>query len=132
MSLSLPGHRPCLTSAFNWFLGIKNDPAVKEPVRQVTTWIDMRNQMVTRSSSERHRWIEIQHAWFKLLDSPKLRKSKWKVAAGPISATILTLKQFGWDPYRPDEWSPKNHDRQGNALRVTLATEEGGPRTEHE
>ena len=47
-ALSPPGFRQCPTSTINWFIGQQNDPQVREPLRQVMMWYDIRSELVKR------------------------------------------------------------------------------------
>ena len=129
IAIAPPGHRPCTTTSISWFLGQDADPAIKEPLRQIEAWVDMRNQLVVGSAMDKQRWISIQRSFFTLLTCPKLRKSGWSKVTGPIAATIMTLRRIGWRAESTAKWLAPNTDNEGNRMRAVFCDEQGGPST---
>ena len=67
-------------------------------------------------------WIDIQGAWFRLIRNKQLKHLGWRVATGPIAATIRTLRQIGWEPTTASAWRTKYPDLEGDTVFAVLAS----------
>ncbi|CAK0847722.1 unnamed protein product [Prorocentrum cordatum] len=87
----------CLTSTLAMLYG-RGDPAKSIPREQLAAWLDQ-----WFAHPELH--ARIARAW-----QPSLRRlrlageSRWRRVRGPISATVATLLDAGWDPVDHDFW----------------------------
>ena len=122
-ALRPPGYHGCISTTIAWHIGVDADPCIQEPLRQLSVWIDLRNSLITGGIEDRRKWIDIQGAWFRLIRNKQLKHLGWKVATGPIAATILTLRQIGWEPTTPFAWRAKHPDLEGDVVFAVLASD---------
>ena len=101
--------RSCVTTTLAWFYGTANDPAVSIRVEQIAYWL---NSWTKLSTSLQNR---IKHMWRRLLPKMGLnKKNKWNHARGPVSATICTLFEAGWQPRSPNLWRNSDGSKEAN------------------
>ena len=120
-----------MTTTLAWHLGVDADPGIKEPLRQVATWIDLRTSLLSGGYVDRLKWISIQGAWFRLIQDKRLTQLGWRIATGPTAATILTLRSLGWEPTTPTHWCAQHPDLGGDTVFAVLASDgDAGPCSE--
>ena len=116
LSSARAGVCPCPTTLLAWAQGPLGDPNVSIPTDQVRLWVSLWNSLpVSSHPPTRAAWRTARQR------ASDAGKQKWQTAAGPISATICTLLDFGWDPVQADVWlSPdrKQTARSGHLLRT--------------
>eukprot|EP00959_Pyramimonas_sp_CCMP1952_P134044 2803990-Pyramimonas_sp.AAC.1 len=96
---SVAGQGPgrCLTTTLAMAMG-DGGPAKAVRHQHFTAWLTM-----WRQYPELH--PRIQKAWDTV--APRIRQAgqrKWRLAKGPLSATIATLLDIGWDPVSATQW----------------------------
>ncbi len=108
------GWRPCLASLLKLKGSDRHDPEVELMVQQIALWLDL---WWRASSQERH---DITEAWRIKRDVLGARPAvgRWRIVAGPMSATIATLLELGWYPIQPNHWLTP--DKTQAAIRVTI------------
>jgi hypothetical protein len=92
------GSQACPTSLIAWRLGPEVDPAVREPVRQVSMWMRL------WETSNRRDKEDIRKAWTRAIPRVLLGGVHWGRVTGPLQATVATLGQLGWTPNGPTRW----------------------------
>ena len=101
----------CVTTTIALTLGSSNDPAVTVPTSVIQDWLatwKLRPDLRRR----------LEGAW--TVASRALGASPtWHRVAGPLAATIKTLRDIGWDPCAPNLW------RQCDGTVHRLADESG-------
>ena len=122
-----PGYHGCVSTTLAWHIGVDADPGLQEPLRQISTWIDLRDSLISGGPEDQQRLIEFQGAWYRLVrntkHSKRLTHVGWRCATGPISATILTLRSIGREPSSPVCWRAKNVDLEGDVVVAYLASD---------
>ena len=73
-------------------------PIVQMQKEQIRLWLELWKRADNRS--------ELTSAWRVTRDAlaPLTLPRAWQLAAGPMAATILTLRQAGWTPSQPHLW----------------------------
>lgn len=94
------GFAPCPKPANTLHLGADADPEVYYPTLQVKAWTVWWGKM---DKEERQRTAR---AWFRArtLLEPLAANRRWERVRGPISATVVTLLEHGWEPLTPAYW----------------------------
>ncbi len=99
MSVAPAGAQPCSTSLIAWRLGSGADPAVREPLRQVSLW-----RRIWNTTPQEQR-ADIKKAWRRAVPKILLHGIKWSKVTGTLQATVATLAQLGWVPSAPSRWA---------------------------
>ena len=99
-------------------LGERADPAIAEPVAQVTLW-----QQLWREATANER-EEATRVWHRQL--PQIAKTEkgeaWQQTVGPLRVTMVVLHEQGWRPASPNHWIAPGGQQEG-VIGESLATD---------
>ena len=96
----------CQTTLIWLTLGKEQDPAMKIPVEQVKMWLHIFGI---------HNSMEVYRAWTNIKSRLEHSDRPWSSVKGPMGATIMTMKQLGWNPLGPSRWI----DHEDNTWQIT-------------
>ena len=102
LGLEMAGHST--TAVLAVALGELADPAVKVPVATIMQWLQ-----IARSQFEHYPGLPSM--WRLAVKAAKSRRERrWQAVKGPMTATISTLLDCGWEPEEWNQWlDPNGH-----------------------
>ena len=108
----------CLTTAYAFRKGT-TDPAIRARRDQIILWCQvwgstcapartvgstMNDELQVVAIQEQLAVTRTKRAWSTFCENHE----DWRNVCGPMGATVTTLREIGWSPIKPDEWSDEN------------------------